>query len=84
ATPGGRKSLPFTPGDEMLAFLEGANAPCADRGCGVGSCHTCKLKVLKGRENVTMITDYDDSGLEKNEILPCCSSVKGPVEVEKG
>ncbi len=84
AGPGGRKSLPFTPGDEMLAFLEGANAPCADRGCGVGSCHTCKLKVLKGREHVTMITDYDDSGLEKNEILPCCSSVKGPVEVEKG
>lgn len=80
---GGKKTLPVKPGVELLGFLEGAGASCADRGCGMGSCQTCKLKAVKGRANVTMITDYDDSGLEADEFLPCCSSLTGPIEVTK-
>jgi len=80
---GGKKTVPVKTGEELLAFLESVGAPCADRGCGMGSCQTCKLKAVKGRANVTMITEYDDSGLEADEFLPCCSSLTGPIEVVK-
>lgn len=80
---GGKRTQPLVSGEELLAFLEHAGAACADRGCGMGSCHSCKLTAVKGRSNVTMITDYDDSGLEPDEFLPCCSTAVGPLEVVK-
>ncbi len=80
---GGQRTQPLVAGEELLAFLENAGAACADRGCGMGSCHSCKLKAVKGRANITMITDYDDSALEADEFLPCCSTASGPIEVVK-
>lgn len=80
---GGKRTLPLVSGEELLAFLENADAACADRGCGMGSCHSCKLKAVKGRVNVMMITDHDDSSLEADEFLPCCSTAVGPLEVVK-
>lgn len=83
AAAGGKRTMPLVSGEELLAFLENAGAACADRGCGMGSCHSCKLKAVKGRANVTMITDYDDSSLEPDEFLPCCSTAVGPIDVVK-
>ena len=79
----GTRTLVVPPGDELLAVLESAGAACAQRGCGIGSCHTCKLRAVEGRGNVTTITEHDTSGLETDEFLPCCSSVSGPVSVVK-
>jgi len=83
-TPDGPLTQVFPFGEELLSFLENAGASCASRGCGMGICHTCMVRVASGREHVRKFIDYDESGLEPDQILACGSTVTGPVVIEGG
>ncbi|PIO01426.1 ferredoxin, partial [Candidatus Pacearchaeota archaeon CG09_land_8_20_14_0_10_30_9] len=51
--------------------------------CG-GICGTCKIKVLKGIENINPKTEEEmEFQLEKNERLACqCHKIKGDIEID--
>jgi len=51
--------------------------------CG-GICGTCKIKVLKGMENINPKTEEEmEFQLEKNERLACqCHKIKGDIEID--
>jgi ferredoxin len=79
--PDGPTTRPFPPGGELLAFLEEQGAACAARGCGMGICHTCRLRVLAGREHVAVLHPHARHGLHEDDILACCATITGPVAI---
>lgn len=56
-----------------------------DYSCKEGSCDTCMVKILKGRENLNDITPEERDMLDEDQLkegyrLSCMVVVKGPVE----
>ncbi len=56
-----------------------------DYSCKEGSCDTCMVKILKGRENLNDITPQERDMLDNDQLeagyrLSCMVVVKGPVE----
>lgn len=50
--------------------------------CRKGECGTCKIRVIKGKENINFLTEQERNfGLLKNERLACqCRELKGDIE----
>jgi ferredoxin len=61
--------------NNLLIYLEEQGMP-VKFGCLMGVCGICKLKVLKGQENIVMSNDHIIE-LKKDEILLCCSKLNG-------
>lgn len=55
-------------------------------GCSSGVCGVCKVKISKGMENLTPITEDEEMhSLEQNERLLCqCKIKQGVVEIDEG
>jgi len=74
------------PDGALLAELDGKCSILF--ACKSGSCGSCKVKVLKGMENLEAPNDVEKAALETfatspNERLPCvCKIKKGKVTVE--
>ncbi len=50
--------------------------------CRIGECKVCKIKILKGAENLEAPTEHEQ-GLEKDERLGCqCKIKSGEVEID--
>ncbi len=74
------------PDGSLLAELDGKCSILF--ACKVGSCGSCKVRVLEGMENLEAPSEAEKSGLaifatEPSERLPCvCKIKKGKVKVE--
>lgn len=78
-----------------VQVYEGENLleSCLERGveldysCKEGMCDSCMVKVLKGAENLTPVTNNEKNVLgdlvEKGARLSCQALVKGPVEIQQ-
>jgi len=52
-------------------------------GCRIGQCGICKIKILKGLENINKKTKAEKSFTdESNERLACQCLIKGDIEIE--
>jgi len=52
--------------------------------CYSGVCHICKIKVIEGMQNLSVLTEKEkDANMNKNERLACqCTIKKGNVKIE--
>ncbi len=68
-------------GDSIIEAAEKIGVPF---GCKAGMCQTCKIKVLKGMENLSEVNENEkEMGVQKNERLACqCKIKSGTVEIE--
>jgi ferredoxin len=55
-------------------------------GCSSGMCGVCRVKVIKGMENLTPLNENEEMhSLEKDERLLCqCQIKEGTVEIDEG
>jgi ferredoxin len=75
--------IDFNPSDNVsiLTKMEDESLPVI-YGCMNGICATCKLKIVKGRENLEEIQE-PMLELDNNEFLPCCYTLTGDVKLTK-
>ena len=78
--------------DQEKEVADGAamQEPCEELGvpfgCQSGICGTCYIKVLKGEENLSPVTQAEtDMAVEKHHRLACqCRIEKGEVKIKQG
>jgi len=77
----GNREIKVNDGDSIISACEELGVPF---GCYEGVCRSCKIKVIKGMENLSGLSDIEkESGLDKNERLACqCRIKKGVVEIK--
>lgn len=79
--------LPLPKGANPAEGINASNSPILF-GCRTGVCGTCLVNVLKGKENISPITEDEDEMLEvlakgnNNARLACQFQVNGDIEVE--
>ena len=79
--------VPFSEND--LSVLSAIHKEYIDwmHTCGAkGKCTTCKMKVIKGMENITNLSESEkkfatQGRLKKDERLSCQCSIKGNIEI---
>lgn len=67
-------------GISLLSQLEqvGYRIP---RGCGIGCCGVCKLRLNKGQVVMDHKGGISDKDIEQGYILPCCSYPSEDIEI---
>ncbi|MGQ7248731.1 FAD-binding oxidoreductase [Halomonas sp. V046] len=66
-----------------MLFEAAANAELTiPKGCGMGICGTCRVKVLSGETDMQHNGGITDEEVALGYVLSCCTSVNGAVEVD--
>jgi ferredoxin len=75
-----KETLEVADGDSIVEACEKVSVPFS---CYVGSCGSCKIKIIKGKENLTELTQEEkDLDMDEDNRLACqCKIKSGDVEI---
>ena len=77
----GNKKIEVKDGDSIIKACEELGVPF---GCYEGVCRSCSIGIIKGRENLSELTDNEiNQGMDKGNRLACqCKIKKGIIEIK--
>ena len=77
----GEKEIEINDGSLIVNACEDLDIPFS---CYLGTCGTCKIKIVKGAENLSELSEEEQiMGMDKDNRLACqCEIKKGDVKID--
>lgn len=77
----GDKEMLVTDGDSIMQACDSLGVPFS---CHVGTCGVCKIEIIKGKENLSELTEEEkELGMDEDNRLACqCKIKKGEVKIK--
>jgi len=79
--------IEIQPGDNLMESLLNAQIPVASSCHGDGVCTKCRMKIIKGKENLSPETDFEirlkkQQEVQKDLRISCQTKVLGDITVD--